>query len=188
LAYLSACTTIPNTLALAWASQYANELSSDTEDPSGLNPSQDKALNSSSLSLRETHHRPWILVIEDNPTDIFMVQEAIAEQELGVGVNILQDGKAAIDLIEAIENCDNELDGPSLILLDLNLPMVTGLEILARLRKSERWATVPVVVMTSSAARRDRENTAALGADAYFVKPSGYSDFMEIGDLIRKFL
>ena len=105
--------------------------------------------------------------------DILLVREAIADRGLDAELNILEDGEAAIEFIQDIDKRDDGICGPTVVLLDLNLPRATGFEVLSHLRKSQKCARVPVIVMTSSPARADRERTAALGANAYFLKPSG---------------
>ena len=80
------------------------------------------------------------------------------------------------------------IECPNLVLLDLNLPKVGGFEVLSRLRRSERCAHTPVVVMTSSWARKDRNQSATFSANAYFRKPSTYDDFMKIADVIQTLL
>jgi two-component system, chemotaxis family, response regulator Rcp1 len=128
--------------------------------------------------------RASVIVVEDNATDVFMIREAIAAQQLDVELEVYQDGEAAISLIERLEEQEAE-PHPRLILLDLNLPRRNGLEVLARLRSSPTCAEIPVIVMTSSAAASDRAGSEALGAVAYFQKPSEYVAFLEIGNIIE---
>lgn len=128
-----------------------------------------------------------ILLIEDNPMDVFLVKEAIADRGLQVELEVMTDGAEATAFIARID-ADPNVPRPDLFLLDLNLPRTTGLEVLGRVRRSQRCASVPVLIMTSSSAERDRATTAALGATAYFCKPSGYEAFLRIGDLIQTLL
>jgi len=134
-----------------------------------------------------TDGRCTIAVIEDNRTDVFLLQEAIAAYQLDVDVKVMEDGEQAISFISGID-ADERAVSPKLFLLDLNLPRASGLKVLERLRGSKRCAETPVVIMTSSDAQRDRADTAALGATDYFRKPSGYEAFLRIGEIIRKFL
>jgi len=134
-----------------------------------------------------TDGRCTIAVIEDNRTDVFLLQEAIAAYQLDVDVKVMEDGEQAISFISGID-ADERAVSPKLFLRDLNLPRASGLKVLERLRGSKRCAETPVVIMTSSDAQRDRADTAALGATDYFRKPSGYEAFLRIGEIIRKFL
>ena len=77
---------------------------------------------------------------------------------------------------------------PDLMLLDLNLPKLSGIELLAELRASSRHRHIPVVVVTSSDSQQDRERVRALNPSAYFRKPSNLSDFMELAAVIREAL
>jgi chemotaxis family two-component system response regulator Rcp1 len=128
-----------------------------------------------------------INVVEDNPTDVFLIHEAMAAHGVDADLTVFEDGEKAICLIERIEADENE-PCPRLMLLDLNLPRTDGFTVLERLRKSPRCAAIPVIVMSSSAIPSDRNRSLALGANAYFQKQSGYSASLEIGAIIRKFL
>ncbi len=77
---------------------------------------------------------------------------------------------------------------PDLFILDLNLPKRNGHEILTDLKQSERYARVPVLIMTSSNASKDREESARLGGSGYFQKPNGYEEFLQIGETIKRLL
>jgi two-component system, chemotaxis family, response regulator Rcp1 len=126
-------------------------------------------------------------VVEDNPTDVFLIREAIVAYRLDVELKVFEDGEEAIGLIAQMDANESE-PCPRLMLLDLNLPRTDGFQVLKRLRESKRCARIPVVVMTSSAAKSDREKSASLGADAYFQKKVEYDAFLEIGGIIQKLL
>jgi len=130
---------------------------------------------------------PLIVLIEDSQTDVFLVKEAIAAHRLDVELHILEDGEQATGFIARIESDENAAC-PRLFLLDLNLPRTSGFEVLSRIRQSERCASVPVLVVTSSDAEKDRAESAALGATAYFRKPSGYEAFLKLGEIIHELL
>lgn len=119
---------------------------------------------------------------EDNATDAFVIQEVIAERGLDVDVEIVVNGEEAIRYIERCANC------PALVLLDLNLPKVSGFEVLKRLRESGKCADTPVIVVSSSPAQSDRDASKKLGANGYFQKPITLSQFMELGPMIEKAL
>jgi CheY-like chemotaxis protein len=125
------------------------------------------------------------VLIEDNKTDVFLVQEAIRAHNLQVSLDVIEDGERAINFVEDLDGQTNALP-PRLFLLDLNLPKRGGCDVLARIRQSPKCAGVPVVVVTSS--DLERTQTAELGATGYFRKPAGYQAFLAIGKVIRSFV
>lgn len=131
--------------------------------------------------------RPSIVVIEDNPSDVFLVKQAIAVHHLDVDLQVFGDGEEALSMIARID-AEEDVACPNVMLLDINLPRTDGFTVLQRLRQSKNCAQIPVVVMTSSAAPNDRTKAAALGAKAYFQKPAGYTAFLKIGDIIENLL
>ncbi|MEO5923518.1 MAG: response regulator [Bryobacteraceae bacterium] len=128
-----------------------------------------------------------IVVVEDNPDDVFLIKEALSAECLDVDLRVLENGEEAIRMISDL-NQDVHQPCPSLMLLDVNLPRADGFEVLRRLRESKRCACIPVIVMTSSAALADREKSGRLGACAYFEKPSQYEEFLEIGKIVKRHL
>lgn len=115
------------------------------------------------------------------------MKEAIAAHGLDADLNVIDDGEHAIDLIKRMDSEDGAWV-PDLVLLDINLPRTDGFDVLQQIRVSKSCAKVPVIVMTSSAAPVDQSQSAVLGATAYFQKPSGYDDFLKIGELILRLL
>ena len=102
-------------------------------------------------------------------------------------ITILPDGEGMIAALDRIEA--GAIPPPDLILLDLNLPRRDGFEVLTDLRQRSSWCKdLPVVIVTSSDAARDRETTSNLGINAYFRKPSDYDQFMQLGELVRRIL
>ena len=114
-----------------------------------------------------------LLLIEDNPADVELVEEALAE--------------AAIDYIEHIET-EPACRFPDLVLLDLNLPKVSGEEVLNRMRSSRKCRAAKVLIISSSDTPSDRERLLKLGANEYFHKPSSLKQFMELGPRVRALL
>ena len=129
----------------------------------------------------------YILVVEDNDADVFLLQEAVSLYKLGVELHVVENGALAIAYIENADNNDAEAC-PCLCLLDMNLPLKGGAEVLRCLRASSRMAQVPAIVMTSSRSQLERDEIMRLGASAFFHKPISYSEFMDIGKLMRSFL
>jgi CheY-like chemotaxis protein len=128
-----------------------------------------------------------VLVVEDNDADVFLLREAISSYNLCVELQVIENGALAIAYIEGTDE-DPAAQAPNLCLLDMNLPLKGGTEVLQCLRKSKKLADVPAIVMTSSKSKDEREEILRLGASAYFHKPINYGEFMNIGELMSSFL
>jgi CheY-like chemotaxis protein len=115
-----------------------------------------------------------------------LVAEAIELEKLPLEVHIVSDGQQAIDFLARAER-DANAPCPHLMLLDLNLPKRSGFEVLRRLRASERWRSLPVLVITSSDSREDLSEAEALGA-GYFRKPPNYEEFLKLGAVLKQLL
>jgi CheY-like chemotaxis protein len=135
--------------------------------------------------MSEILYRIWIA--EDNPADVYLIEEALRRHECTYRLEIADNGEEMLKMLAAMDE-DPSLICPDLFLLDLNLPRRPGDEILARIRQTSRCATVPVIVITSSDSPQDRARTRQLGASFYFRKPADLEKFMAIGGIIRKFL
>jgi CheY-like chemotaxis protein len=121
-----------------------------------------------------------IILVEDNPADVEMTLDALKERNLGNKVRVLKDGAEALDYILNHADCRRGQAGdhcPKVILLDLKLPKVDGLEVLRRIRSDERTKSVPVVILTSSNEERDRIASYELGVNSYVVRPVNSDDF-----------
>jgi len=130
------------------------------------------------VAVLSTHRFIEILLAEDNPADVYLIEEALREHQVPFRMTVAQDGEAAIDLLV---NGDLKLD---IVLLDLNMPRRGGGEVLDALRRhSDR--EIPVIVLTSSDSPADREEALRLGATRYFRKPTGLDEFLQIGATIR---
>ena len=131
--------------------------------------------------------RVQILLAEDNGADVVLIREALKGLKRGHDLVVVPDGEKAMDLIERIDQ--QELAPcPSLLLLDLNLPRRSGTEVLQRLRQSPKCCGIPVVILTSSEAPRDKESAKQLRADFYFRKPSDLTEFMKIREVVEALL
>lgn len=115
-----------------------------------------------------------ILLVEDNPDHAILTRRALKQHNVANTVELAQDGQEALDRL-----FDTEKTLPALILLDLKLPKVDGLEVLKRLRASERTHRVPVVILTSSDDERDRAAGYDLGCNSYIRKPVDFDQFSQ---------
>ena len=130
--------------------------------------------------------KPRILLAEDSRADVLLVREALDAHNLDVELMVKRDGG---DVLAEIERMDaGDVACPDLMLLDLNLPRHNGETLLARIRASAVCGQMPVIVVTSSDAARDRQMASRLRASAYFRKPSDFDEFMRLGELVRELL
>jgi CheY-like chemotaxis protein len=126
-----------------------------------------------------------ILLAEDNPGDVFLVKEALSRHSIDHTLTVASDGQRAWERIEAAE--EERAKVFDLFLLDLNLPVRPGLELLARIRGSRtKISRAPIVIVTSSNSIHDRAAAERAGADRYFCKPSNLEEFMELGCIVRE--
>lgn len=122
-----------------------------------------------------------ILLVEDNPDDEALTMRALSRHNLGHHVVVVRDGQEAVDWLDGTGPHDGRDTGdlPALVLLDLKLPKVDGLDVLRRLRANPRTALVPVVILTSSKEERDRASGYQNGANSYVQKPVDFTAFLE---------
>jgi CheY-like chemotaxis protein len=128
-----------------------------------------------------------ILLVEDNPADAVLVAEAFEEARFDCAITVVHDGEQAVAFLDALD-ADASQDCPDLILLDLNLPKVSGTAVLERLRASPRCAGIKVLIVSSSDAPADRQKAMTLGASDYFRKPSSLKEFMLLGAKVKSML
>jgi CheY-like chemotaxis protein len=120
-----------------------------------------------------------ILVVEDDPRDVELTLTALDEYKLANEVVVVQDGKEALDYLYCREQfASRPEESPAVILLDLKLPKVNGLEVLQQIRSDDRLKMIPVVVLTSSHEERDMLASYQLGVNAYVVKPVDFHEFV----------
>ena len=126
-----------------------------------------------------------ILLVEDNPDDVKLTLRALTKNNIGNEVIVVQDGTEALDFLFCTgaytDRDPNHL--PELILLDLRLPIVDGIEVLRRIRVDERTRLLPVVILTSSNADRDLVTGYAYGAHAFMRKPV---EFVQLIEAVRE--
>lgn len=129
-----------------------------------------------------TDHGPIeILLVEDNPTDVELTLDALGRHHLANRIHVVRDGAEALDFLLPTGTVAprSAVDGPRVILLDLKLPKVDGLEVLRRLKADPRTRSIPVVALTSSREERDIVESYRRGANSYIVKPVDFERFSE---------
>ncbi|MEW5939033.1 MAG: response regulator [Chloroflexota bacterium] len=122
-----------------------------------------------------------ILLVEDNPDDVALTLRALKKNKIGNNVVVARDGAEALDFLF----CTGTYAGrdprekPQVVLLDIKLPKVDGMEALSRIRSDERTKMLPVIILTSSKEQQDLVNGYKLGANSYIVKPVDFEQFMD---------
>jgi CheY-like chemotaxis protein len=126
-----------------------------------------------------------IVLVEDNPNDLELTLVALERSQLANEVIVLRDGAEALDyLLRRNAHAERKIGNPAVLLLDLKLPKVDGLEVLKVIRESEELRSMPVVMLTSSREEPDLQRAYALGVNAYVVKPVEFKEFVSaISDL-----
>jgi len=120
-----------------------------------------------------------ILIVEDDPNDVELTLTALSEYNLANEVVIARDGQQALDYLYCKgEYASRPDENPAVMLLDLKLPKVDGLEVLQKVKSDERLKMIPVVVLTSSHEEKDMMRSYRLGVNAYVVKPVDFHEFV----------
>jgi CheY-like chemotaxis protein len=134
-------------------------------------------------------HSPPILLVEDNPDDVFFMKRAARTAEIVQPLNVVIDGQAAIDYLSGTgEFADaTRHPAPCLVLLDLKLPRKCGLEVLQWIRMCEAFKPLPVIMFTTSAVTSDVEQSYRLGANGYLVKPANLNELVSILKALKAF-
>jgi len=117
-----------------------------------------------------------ILLIEDNPDDVLLTMRAFGKNHIRNEVVVATDGEQALNLLLPI---DGEAMRPALVLLDIKLPKIDGLEVLRKVRADDRTRSLPVVVLTTSNEERDIVDSYRLGANSFVRKPVVFQEFVE---------
>ena len=124
-----------------------------------------------------------ILLVEDNPNDVELTLHAFRKNNLSNRIQVARDGAEAIEFLFGTDGQGQAANAtPKVVLLDLKLPKVDGLEVLRRIKSEPRTRTIPVVVLTSSKEERDIVESYKLGVNSYIVKPV---DFEQFTDAVR---
>ena len=120
-----------------------------------------------------------ILLVEDNPDDVELTLRAFKKHNLANHITVARDGEEALDILFQ-RNDKSANERPDLILLDLKLPKVDGLEVLKQVKGDSRTKIIPVVILTSSKEENDRAESYSLGVNSYLRKPVNFEKFTEV--------
>lgn len=123
-----------------------------------------------------------ILLVEDRAIDLDLTRRAFAKRRLLNPIQVAHDGEEALSYFERWEKGEPM---PVFILLDLRLPKISGLEVLKQLKSHSEFASIPVIVLTTSAEDRDIEEAYKLGCNSYIVKPVEFEKFMDVASQIE---
>lgn len=126
------------------------------------------------------NNRP-ILLVEDNPDDQALTLRAMKRNNIANEVIVVEDGAEALDFFFGADGCANnaQRELPAVVLLDLKLVTIDGIEVLRRIRADERTCLVPVVILTSSNEERDLIDSYKLGCNSYIRKPVDFNQFID---------
>jgi two-component system response regulator len=136
--------------------------------------------------LEQASRRVDILLAEDSPDDVKLALHAFKKNNLTNAIHVVSDGAEALEfLFCAGQYCHRSVDEPpKVVLLDLKMPLVDGLEVLQQIRADERTRTLPVVMMTASREESDRVESYKLGVNSYIIKPMSFEQFVEAMRLV----
>ena len=124
-----------------------------------------------------------VLLAEDNPADVMVVDEILNQQDVQFEITVASDGQEAIEFVRRLDR-DPNLPSFDIALVDLNLPKHTGHEVLAEIRKGKRMGNVPVIIVTSSRSPNDIKRARELGATEYFEKVADLDAYSALGRLV----
>ena len=127
-----------------------------------------------------------VLLVEDNPGDVRLITEALKDAKIHVHINVVYDGVEALAMLRR-EGKYAAAVLPDLVLLDLNLPKLSGHEVLARIKQDENLRRIPVVIVTSSQADRDIATSYDLHANCFVTKPVDLDQFFRVVEAVRDF-
>ncbi|WP_030491020.1 response regulator [Micromonospora chokoriensis] len=127
-----------------------------------------------------------ILVVDDDPGDVLMIEEALADSDVDKIIDVVSDGEEAMEFLRA-EGRHEQARRPDVILLDLNMPRMDGRQVLGAVKQDEDLRTIPIVVLTTSNADTDIVGSYTLQANAYVTKPIDLDDFNDVVRRIDEF-
>jgi two-component system response regulator len=127
-----------------------------------------------------------ILLVEDNPGDVRLTREGLAEAKLANTLTVVNDGRSALELLRR-EAAYADATRPDLVLLDLNLPGFSGLDVLRELKADPLLRSIPIIVLSSSEAESDIARSYDLHANCYVTKPIDFTQFVDVVHAIEQF-
>lgn len=127
---------------------------------------------------------PHILLVEDNPVDLDLALRAFARKRPEVAIEVARDGEEALAFIPRWEA---GAPLPALVLLDIKLPRIGGLEVLREIKSHPRFAWIPVVMLTTSGEDADVGQAYELGANSYIIKPVNFARFIEVTEQVEQY-
>ena len=175
-------------IVVAVESERRFNAAADTSDPGSPSPGDTISPSESQKTAdgQGLRNKLWIVLVEDNPGDVRLIREAFYECELDYNLTVLSDGEKAVNLLDRIQH--EAIACPDLLVLDIGLPRKGGFEVLERVRASKLCAHMPVVILTSSKAQKDRDMAAKLGATRYLQKPDRLEKYIKLGVVFRDLL
>ncbi len=126
-----------------------------------------------------------ILLVEDNPADARLILEFFKDINIKNSIHIVHDGMEARNFL--FKQCKSDMDNPDLIILDLNLPRISGREILKEIKEDKELKTIPVLILTTSEASEDIKECYDHYANCYLIKPVDFDEFTKIMESIKNF-
>ena len=136
----------------------------------------------------ETGQLVHILLVEDSPTDVMLTREAMEQYKVVNPLDIVEDGVDAMDYLKGRgKYADRGPSRPGLIILDLNLPRMSGREVLYELKQDPELSNIPVVVLTTSKSEEDIVKSYCLHANCYITKPVDFAKFIDVVRSINEF-
>lgn len=150
-------------------------------------PPPDAAGDDQSSQGAERQSESSVLLIEDNPSDVKIITQALGQTGIRMRIDVASDGEQALSFLAQLEECAKGRL-PSVILLDWNLPRVSGPEVLGYIRQSDRLSGIPVVVVTSTNSAADVREIRKLGANAHFRKPTDLDAYLALKTVVLELL
>jgi CheY-like chemotaxis protein len=120
-----------------------------------------------------------ILLVEDNPDDVLITKRAFSKGKIKNKLYIVNNGIEALKFLNREEDYEN-VPIPSLIMLDINMPMMNGFEVLKEIKKNDKLKRIPIIMLTTSERDKDIDMAYSLGANNYIVKPVSFQKFIDV--------
>lgn len=134
----------------------------------------------------KTKKRFDILIVEDNPADVYLIRECLTDRGIIPHLHIVSDGDEALRFLEKRSPFENK-PLPKLVMLDLNLPKISGFQVLEFIKKDIRFKAIPVIILSTSSSTKDISQSYSLNANCYVVKPKDLDDFSRVVGSIEDF-